>query len=480
MAAVKEALAAAVPAPLVRGTAWVQERCTRYGNYPADAALAFIVLCTMLALLRIDDEGTVHSEVEWYGYVLVVIGSVPLVWRRRWPFGTGVTVALAAIVYDRMPGLPSQHLQYGALVGVYTVADRGPDSVRRWIPLLSLIGLLAAGVSVQDLLYGNMFPMLSLLTAYVLGCSARTRRAYAAALEARAEQLARERDLEADRAASRERERIAREMHDILGHAVSLMVVQAEAGPVVVRSDPARAEAAFEAIADAGRDAMAQLRRMLGLLNRPGQDDDGAAGEERAPQAGVDTLPELLARVRETGLQITLEATGTPVPLAADRSLAVYRLVQESLTNTVRHAGASRAEVRLAWGPDALDVEVRDDGIGAQKTASADSGFGLVGLAQRIEAVGGTLTAGPAAGGPGFRVATRLPLPLPAAPAEPVPVPPAGPVSPPWSIAGIAGPGGLCTPPVGEVPSPPLPADRAGAPGDSAAPVPDEVLGTRN
>lgn len=395
-----------VPAPVGRAIERGRTAYASLGPYPADTALALLVLGTMLALLNIDADGSVHG-VPWHAYALVAAASLPLIWRRRWPFTTALIVAVAAITYDRVPDLPSQHLQYGTLIGVYTVADRGPALVRRWLPVLSLVGLLAAGTSVHDLLFGNMFPLLSLLTAYVLGCSARTRRAYAAALEARAGQLARERDLEADRAALRERERIAREMHDILGHAVSLMVVQAEAGPVVVRRDPDRAVAAFDAIADAGRDAMAQLRRLLGLL---APTDDAGADGSRAPHDGVETLPELVARVRETGLDVVLTASGTPAPLPADASLAVYRLVQESLTNTVKHARAARAEVRLTWSRDALDVAVADDGTAADG-ASSGGGYGLVGLARRVEAAGGVFAGGPKPGGGGFRVTALFALP---------------------------------------------------------------------
>ncbi|WP_436770769.1 sensor histidine kinase [Yinghuangia sp. YIM S09857] len=414
MAASIALLARTVPPRVLRTVERVRAAGASLGHYPADAALAFLVLCTMVALLRIDASGMPSGTDHWYAYLLVALASVPLAWRRRWPFSTALVVSVAAVVYDRLPDLPSQHLQYGALIGVYTVADRGPDRVRKWVPVLCVAGLLASGLSVRDLLYGDMFPLLSLLTAYVLGCSARTRRIHAATLEARAAQLARERDLEADRAALRERERIAREMHDILGHAVSLMVVQAEAGPVVVRSDPARAEAAFDAIAGAGRDAMAQLRRLLGLLNRPGE----TADPDRAPQAGIDTLPDLVARVRDAGLRVEHTTEGTPRPLAGDVSLAVHRLVQESLTNTVRHARASQAWVRVTWADDRLEVAVDDDGIGAASAADRarpeGGGYGLVGLAHRVEAAGGSLVAGPRPGGRGFRVTGRFPKARPA------------------------------------------------------------------
>lgn len=415
MAALTAVLARTVPTRVVRTVERVRAAGASLGHYPADAALAFLVLCTMVALLRIDASGMPPGTDHWYAYVLVALASVPLAWRRRWPFGTALVVSVSAVVYDRLPDLPSQHLQYGALIGVYTVADRGPDRVRKWVPALCVVGLVASGLSVRDLIYGDMFPLLSLLTAYVLGCSARTRRIHTATLEARAEQLVRERDLEADRAALRERERIAREMHDILGHAVSLMVVQAEAGPVVVRSDPARAEAAFDAIAEAGRDAMAQLRRLLGLLNRPGESG------ERAPQAGVDTLPDLVARVRDAGLQVEHTVSGTPRPLPGDVSLAVHRLVQESLTNTVRHAGATHAWVGISWADDGgLEIVVDDDGVGvdvgvgvgagsADRAPHEGGGYGLIGLAHRFEAAGGSLTAGAGPDGRGFRVTGCFP-----------------------------------------------------------------------
>ncbi|MDI2127772.1 sensor histidine kinase [Yinghuangia seranimata] len=387
------------------------------GPYPVDTALALLVFGTMFALLCLDTDGSPRTA-PWYAFVLIVATSLPLIWRRRFPFSVAMVVAVSAIGYDRVPALPSQHLQYGALIAVYTVADRGPDVIRRWIPLLSVAGLLASGLDVSDLVYGNMFPLLSLLAAYVLGCSTRTRRIHAATLEERAAQLVRARDLEADRAALRERERIAREMHDILGHAVSLMVVQAEAGAAVVHRDPDRAVAVFDAIADAGRDAMAQLRRLLGLLSDP--DGGPRAGVDeaaaRAPQAGVDTLPDLLARVRDAGLRVSFTETGPARPLPPDVSLAVYRLVQESLTNTVRHAHARHADVTLSWTPGRLDVEVRDDGTGpaagagAAKSSTSGGGHGLAGLAHRVQAAGGTLHTGPGEDGRGFRVAARLPL----------------------------------------------------------------------
>jgi signal transduction histidine kinase len=192
-------------------------------------------------------------------------------------------------------------------------------------------------------------------------------------------------------------------MHDILAHAVSLMVVQAEAGPVVVRSDPARAEAAFDAIAATGRDAMTQLRRILGVL----KEEQGGASSRRLPQPGVAALGELVHQVAEsTGLRTKLRVSGEPRPLPADTEVAAYRVVQEALTNTVKHAYASSAVVELDWTEDALTLTVTDDGRGP--AAGADGGHGLIGIRERAAACGGVADAGRGPDG-GFRVVVRLP-----------------------------------------------------------------------
>ncbi len=188
------------------------------------------------------------------------------------------------------------------------------------------------------------------VTAYALGRGAAGTRAHAAVLEERAARLERERTLAAERAAERERVRIARDMHDILGPAVSLMVVQAEAGPVVVRRDPEQAIATFGSIADAGRDAMDQLRRMLDILTEQ--------REPVGPRLTVDDLPDLVRRVAGAGLEVGYEVTGEPRRLPPDRGVAAYRIIQEALTNVVKHAGASRADVRLNWQEES---RVRDD-----------------------------------------------------------------------------------------------------------------------
>ena len=203
-------------------------------------------------------------------------------------------------------------------------------------------------------------------------------------------------------AAARERERIAREVHDILAHSMSLVVVQAEAGPVVVRSDPAKAEEVFDTISITAREALAQLRRALGVLR--------SEGPTRQPQPDLDAVAPLVDGARRVGLAATLEEYGERRPVPADLSVTAYRIVQESLTNTVRHARAGQVRVRLDWRDAALRLEVSDDGRGPTRTGNS-FGHGLIGMRERVDAAGGELSTGPGPDGVGFRVVATLPLP---------------------------------------------------------------------
>ncbi|WP_433163708.1 sensor histidine kinase [Kribbella sp. CA-247076] len=332
------------------------------------------------------------GSVTWLGVLFNLGTVVPLLWRRRWPFGVMVVVGTAATLVS-LHHHPGQNLQYGGLVAIYTLAGLGR---KRWQRIGVLVVILVTFPPASLLLKDNdldefMFTFLLPVAAWLLGSLERSHREHAAVLRERADQLERERVAEAARAAAEERARVARDMHDILAHAVSLMVVQAEAGPVVVRTDPDRAERAFDAIADAGRDAMVQLRRLLGVLK---------AGEDRAPQP---TLADLPALVRGT----SFEESGVRRPLPADTEVAVYRIVQEALTNTVKHAGATRVAVRLDWSADAVELVVTDNGVGGPP---ASGGHGLVGIRERAAACGGVATAGPLPGG-GFEVRARLPCP---------------------------------------------------------------------
>ncbi|MEU9837368.1 histidine kinase [Streptosporangium sp. NPDC048047] len=362
----------------------------------ADAALAVAVLIVQLWPLLSRDAPR-GGQWSWWGYAVVVAAVVPLVWRRRAPIATLLASLTATSLYDLSDHVASQPIWYGGLVATYTVAVHSP----RWPRIAILFGTLIGGVLLVGSSETALRGIVLFVAAYAIGRASATSRAYAAALEERAVRLERERVVEAERAAERERARIARDMHDILAHAVSLMVVQAEAGPVVVRSDPARAEAAFDAIAAAGRDAMVQLRRTLNVLKEE-------AGP-RAPQPTVAALAELAEQVSGAGIEVVCSASGEPGPLLPDVEVAAYRITQEALTNVVKHAGATRADVRLRWEDDALVIDVTDDGRGSASSFPS-GGNGLAGVRKRAESCGGSAVAGPRTDGPGFRVTARLPL----------------------------------------------------------------------
>ncbi|MFI6645596.1 sensor histidine kinase [Streptomyces sp. NPDC050504] len=322
----------------------------------------------------------------WPAYGLTTLMVVPLVWRRRAPLAALVGVLAAGMLYKTALDGPGQPLPYTGLVVLYTLAALAPPARR-----LAGAALVALAVPVSVWLNTRSareltFSVFVFAAAYVLGRLAdATRRAHLA---------------EAERAAARERARIAREMHDILSHAVSLMIVQAEAGPVAVRAAPERAEAAFDSISAAGRDAMVQLRRLLGVL----REDEEAP---RGPQPSLDALPALVARVAEgSGLAVSYASRGAARPVPSDAQTTVYRVVQEALTNVVRHARARTAEVLVEYGERELTVSVTDDGRGPAGT----SGHGLIGVRERAAAHGGTAWAGPGPGGRGFRTLLTLPL----------------------------------------------------------------------
>ncbi|WP_432117239.1 sensor histidine kinase [Streptomyces sp. bgisy032] len=327
----------------------------------------------------------------WGAYGLSTLTVVPLVWRRRAPLTVLLAVLAANALYRFTLDGPGQPLPYTGLVAVYTIAALSP-AAERLVTGLVLLVAVPAGVWLNTRSARELtFSCFVFAAAYVFGRLTDARQ--------RAQRV------EAERAAARERARIAREMHDILSHAVSLMIVQAEAGPVAVRAAPERAEAAFDAISATGRDAMAQLRRMLGVL----RDQDAAGGSPRAPQPGLADLPDLLDRVRESGPVVRYRVTGAGRPVPEDVGATVYRVVQEALTNTVRHASARGVSVRLNFTGQALEVAVSDDGRGPGPRPG--TGHGLAGIRERAAAHGGTAVTGAGPGGRGFEVRVRIPVP---------------------------------------------------------------------
>ncbi|OPC76593.1 hypothetical protein B4N89_46970 [Embleya scabrispora] len=357
----------------------------------ADAAITGAVL--LGAVLPI----VVTPPIVWWTLFAAVATALPLLWRRRAPIGTCVVVGAATTVLALDRQLPP--LPYGALVCAYTIAASAP-SPRRTATLVAgtaavALSLVAAHEETPYYAYTGM----EFATALALGNGTRARRARIEALDERARRL----DEERFAAAARERTRIARDMHDVLTHSVGLMLVQADAGPGVVRSDPERAEAIFAAISRTGREAVGQLRQILGVLRVDEQITT------RGAQPGIDAVADLVERVRRAGLDATFEQHGDPVPVPSDVGLAAYRIVQESITNTLKHARAHRLRVDLRWSQSAVRVTVSDDGRGADGGDTGSPGYGIIGMRERVAACGGRLRVGRNPDGNGFTVDATLP-----------------------------------------------------------------------
>jgi signal transduction histidine kinase len=341
---------------------------------------------------------------------------IPLVFRRDYPvaaFAIAIAVGGLQVLLD----INITTIDAAILVLLYTLAAYSrrrmsvaglaicligsAAAVARWAP--SYIGL-SHWISVGLVAFAG-----SSLVAWVLGDSMRYRRGYYAALEDRAARLERERDAQAQIAAAAERARIARELHDVIAHNVSVMVVQADGASYALDSSPERARQALGAIASTGRQALAEMRRMLGVL----RSDEDATGV--VPLPGIEQLGELLEQTRASGLAVSFTVQGVPGPLPGGLALAAYRIIQESLTNTRKHGGPqASARVLLRYCEDVLMLQITDDGRGA--TEADGAGHGLTGMRERVALYHGTLRAGPRPGG-GYQVTARLPVVRGAVPA---------------------------------------------------------------
>ncbi|GAA2592907.1 sensor histidine kinase [Actinomadura fulvescens] len=354
------------------------------------------------------------------GLALIALGSAALAVRRRHPVIVLVVTMVVSVVYYPL-GYPDGPLALVFVVALYTAAVE----CRLYVPL-SAAALLNAGFVVVNALRdadgdedANMVMgarsvaglTFWLLLVIALGQYVRNRRDFAAAAERRALEAERSREQEARRRATEERLRLARELHDVLAHQISLINVQAGAA-LHRRDDPAQAYAALEAIKGASKQTLRELRGVLGVL-RQVDGEDGDDGSPVAPTPSLERVGELLARTSAAGLPVTLvgQVPGGPLPAPVD--LAGYRIVQEALTNAVRHAGASAVTVHIGATADAVVVQIDDDGTGPADPAALESGNGLRGIRERAAAVGGEATAGPGPAG-GFRVRARLPLRGPA------------------------------------------------------------------
>jgi signal transduction histidine kinase len=358
--------------------------------------------------------------------ILVIVAlAVPIVFRRQYPaaaFAAAVTAGAVQVVAFRGPSTAD----VSVLILLYSLAVSRPR--RASAPGLAICVLGAAVVAVrwqvsgdvtawQVLLVTGLVSTPALLT-WLAADSVRWRRGYYAALEEKAHRLERERDALSQVAAAAERARIARELHDIVAHHVSVMVVQADGAAFALENSPDKTREALGAISGTGRQALAEMRRLLGMLRSPSAGPLEAPEPELTPVPGTSQLSALLEQTRAAGVPVTFRQEGTPAAGPADGAdLAVYRVVQESLTNVRRHGGPGvSAAVTIRYTPDGVTVSVTDDGRGAAarpapatSTAGDSTGHGLSGMRERVELYGGTVTAGPRSGG-GYQVTATLPL----------------------------------------------------------------------
>ncbi|MFD0734975.1 sensor histidine kinase [Planotetraspora mira] len=389
--------------------AWIRAR-----PLIADALLAVLLAVVSLIALFSQSRAEHMPAPGPLAVAFVLLINLPLAWRRAYPLGINLAIGAASAAYGAtaLPDLVTP-VPLAGVVAVYGVAawcGRRASMIVGVLTAISIVVITVLPATDSDFL-DFTFGALLLGSAWVLGDSARIRRVHTADLEARAIWLARERDFEARRAVTAERARIARELHDVVAHHVSMMVVQAEAGPVAAEHDARGSVRAFDTIAETGRRALVEMRRLLSVLR---EETDGPE-PALVPQPGVAELPDLVEQVRQAGLPATLDIEGEPVPLYAGVDLSAYRIVQEALTNAVKHAGKVPVRVHLRYSGQELRIEVRDDGhaAGAARAGRDDGGpnggNGLIGMRERAHLFGGELTAGPDPEG-GFTVRARLPL----------------------------------------------------------------------
>jgi signal transduction histidine kinase len=346
----------------------------------------------------------------WLAVLVSLIAFLPLGVRRRFPLAVLVTVGVASLVLELALGNPTSPTQFGLgvlvawLIVAYS-AGAHTQGLRHVVAVAAGSLMAAVWVGVSYALganNGNTVPAVLLAgVVWIIGRAVRRREALVEVLDDRARQLEREREEKVRALVAEERARIARELHDVVAHSVSVMVVQAQAGPRL-GNDPEQTSATFESIESSGREALVELRQLLGIL-RTG-DKQLAVG----PQPGLASLDGLLEQVRDAGLPVELRIEGNRTTLPPGLDLSAYRIIQEALTNSLKHAGRAHAQVVVRYGKSAVELEILDDGIGAPASANG-TGHGLIGMRERTALYGGSLEAGsrPDAG---FRVCAHLPL----------------------------------------------------------------------
>jgi signal transduction histidine kinase len=374
-------------------------------RYAFDVLIALAAAEAMLELAVRRDSTDAPRATLWFDVPAIAIFVLTLLARRRFPFAAPAWFWLLAAGLSFVDGrlVPLTAGVYVAGIAASFLLGNLRDAVQARLGLAVAVGGAAIIVyNLPDHAAGELvFIPLLFGICWLAGFALRTRAEQAEAAEVRATQAERERESAARIAVAEERARIARELHDIIAHAVSVMVLQVGAVRHKLPKTLAEDADALRGVEMTGRTALTEMRRLLGAMRRDGDD------LELAPQPGLDSLDSLREEVGRAGLPVRLHVDGEPFPLPRALDLSAYRIVQEGLTNVLKHAGASQAEVTVRYGSDELQIEVRDDGKG--KSTSDGLGHGLVGIRERVKIYGGEMTAGPATGG-GFILSTRLPL----------------------------------------------------------------------
>jgi len=370
-----------------------------------DALIVLVALAGLLEVAFRDDALREPEMSPWLAAPAVAVMVLPLLARRQFPFAAPLVVWLigASLSFgDERLVVTTTSAMAAGLAAAFLLGGL-PD------PLQARVGLAVTLSGTAIIVYNNpahstadfVFSLPLFGIAWLAGFALRERATQAEAAEERAAQAERERDAATRIAVAEERARIARELHDIVAHAVSVMVLQVGAVRHKLPDELSDDREALQGVEQAGRTALAEMRRLLGAMRRDGED------LELAPQPGLGHLDSLLEEVSRAGLPVDLHVEGEPIRLPPAIDLSAYRIVQEGLTNALKHAEASRADVTLRYGSRELQIEVRDDGEGA---ASMDGlGHGLVGVRERVKIYGGEMTAGAATEG-GFVLSTRLPI----------------------------------------------------------------------
>jgi signal transduction histidine kinase len=375
-------------------------------EYWFELLLAALTLASIVELVVGRDKPGGPTTSLWFSIPAIVLLVLPLFARRRFPFAAPASYWLLAAALSYVDGLLIVFIGSLTVVGLLAAFMLGNlrDNRQAGIGLALIVGSL---VIIVDNIPGPaetsdlVFIPLRYAAIWVAGYALRERTEQAEAAELRATLAERERDAAARIAVAEERARIARELHDIVAHAVSVMVLQVGAVRHKLSGALAEDREALTGVEQTGRTALVEMRRLLAAMRTDGDE------AELTPQPGLDRLDVLLDEVGRAGLPVRLHVDGKPFPLPRAIDLSAYRIVQEGLTNALKHARASHADVTLRYASDELQLEVRDDGVGS--STSDGLGHGLVGVRERVKIYGGEMSAGKANGG-GFVLSTRLPL----------------------------------------------------------------------